>query len=62
MTAPACPSCEGRGYTLDDPSDASRRIKCVVCNGTKVLPLNHYQATLRESGRIAGIRRAQRRR
>jgi hypothetical protein len=60
--APPCPGCEGLGYNSEITAHGYRRTKCVVCNGLKVLPLNHYQLALNESGKLAGIRRAQRRR
>lgn len=55
-----CPSCEGRGYDIVTRSNIAQRVLCVVCNGTRVQPRTHAEATLSAANRIAGIRRAQR--
>lgn len=55
-----CPSCEGRGYDVVTRAHIVQRVLCVVCNGTRVVPRSHAEASLSQHARIAGIRRAQR--
>jgi DnaJ-class molecular chaperone len=62
MSADPCPSCSGRGYDVLGPAHGYARRKCVVCNGTGQRPLTRHVAAIRDAGKLAGIKRALRRR
>jgi hypothetical protein len=57
-----CPVCSGRGYDMVTRYGIVQKVACVVCSGTGKRPVAAHVAASRRAGRIAGIRRAERRR